>query len=43
MQIAFNIGDAWLQVLGFVLFAVFLVSAVVTIVGVVGAIVGRVK
>jgi membrane glycosyltransferase len=43
MQIAFNVGDAWLQVLGFVLFAVFLVSAVVTIVGVVGAIVGRVK
>ena len=43
MQVGFNIGTAWLQVLGFVLFAVFLVSGVVTIIGVVGAIVGRVK
>jgi hypothetical protein len=43
MQLAFQNGAVWLQVLGFVLFAVFLVSGVVTIVGIVGAIVGRLK
>jgi hypothetical protein len=43
MQLAFQNGAVWLQVLGMVLFAVFLVSGVVTIVAIVGAIVGRVK
>jgi len=38
----FSDGAVWLQVLGFVMFAIFLVTAVVTIVGIVGAIVGRV-
>jgi len=42
MQVAFQNGAVWLQVLGFVMFAIFLVTAVVTIVGIVGAIVGRV-
>lgn len=42
MQVAFQNGAVWLQVLGFVMFAIFLVTAVATIVGIVGAIVGRV-
>jgi hypothetical protein len=43
MQLAFQNGAVWLQVLGMALFVVWLVAGVITIVGVVGAIVGRVK
>jgi hypothetical protein len=43
MQLAFEYGPVWLQVLGLVLFPVVLVSGVVTIVSIVGAIVGRLK
>jgi hypothetical protein len=43
MQLTFQNGAVWLQVLGFALFAVWLVSGVVTLVAIVGAIVGRLK
>jgi hypothetical protein len=43
MQLAFQYGAVWLQVLGLVIFPVVLVSGVATIVSIVGAIVGRVK
>jgi hypothetical protein len=43
MQLAFQNGAIWLQVLGFGLFAVFLASGVATIVGIGGVIAGRLK
>jgi hypothetical protein len=43
MQLAFQNGAVWLQVLGMALFVVWLVAGVVALVSVVGAIVGRVK
>ena len=43
MQLAFQNGAIWLQVLGFGLFAVLLASGVATIVGIAGVIAGKLK